>query len=50
VKGQWYYRHRAVDNAGQTIDVLLTAQRDERPELFLLLQHGLREALRDREL
>ena len=29
VKGQWYYLYRAVDKTGQTIDFLLTAQRDE---------------------
>ena len=30
VKGEWCYLYRAVDKAGQTIDFLLTAQRDER--------------------
>jgi len=29
VKGQWYYFYRAVDKTGQTIDFLLTEQRDE---------------------
>src|SRR5881296_112741 len=29
VQGQWYYLYRAVDKTGQTIDFLLTAQRDE---------------------
>src|SRR3989442_7865811 len=29
VKGQWYYLYRAVDKHGQTIDFLLTEQRDE---------------------
>ena len=28
-KGQWNYLYRAVDKTGQTIDFLLTAQRDE---------------------
>ena len=28
IKGQWKYLYRAVDTAGQTIDFLLTAQRD----------------------
>jgi putative transposase len=28
VKGRWYYLYRGVDKAGQTIDFLLTAQRD----------------------
>lgn len=30
IKGQWYYLYRAVDKSGQTIDFLLTKQRDER--------------------
>ena len=30
VKGQWSYLYRAVDKTGQTIDFLLTEQRDER--------------------
>jgi len=29
VKGQWYYLYRAVATSGQTIDFLLTEQRDE---------------------
>jgi len=29
VKGQWFYLYRAVDKTGQTIDFLLTEQRDE---------------------
>ena len=29
IKGQWYYLYRAVDKYGQTIDFLLTEQRDE---------------------
>jgi transposase-like protein len=29
VKGQWRYLYRAVDKHGQTIDFLLTEQRDE---------------------
>lgn len=28
IKGQWKYLYRAVDTAGQTIDLLLTAKRD----------------------
>jgi hypothetical protein len=28
IKGRWYYLYRAVDKTGQTIDFLLTAQRD----------------------
>jgi putative transposase len=30
VKGHWYYLYRAVDKTGQTIDFLLTEQRDEK--------------------
>jgi putative transposase len=29
VKGQWRYLYRAVDKTGQTIDFLLTKDRDE---------------------
>ena len=29
MKGHWYYLYRAVDTTGQTMDFLLTAQRDE---------------------
>ena len=36
VKGQWYYLYRAVDKTGQTIDFLLTAQRDEEAALRFL--------------
>jgi putative transposase len=36
IKGQWYSLYRAVDKTGQTIDVLLTAQRDERVAIRFL--------------
>src|SRR3989441_5713088 len=36
VKGQWYYLCRAVDKHGQTIDFLLTKQRDEEAALRFL--------------
>src|SRR3989449_2323688 len=36
VKGQWYYLYRAVDKHGQTIDFLLTKQRDEEAALRFL--------------
>src|SRR4029453_6746722 len=36
VKGQWYYLYRAVDKTGQTIDFLLTEQRDEQAALRFL--------------
>jgi putative transposase len=29
VKGQWHYLYRAIDKSGQTIDFLLTEERDE---------------------
>ena len=36
VKGQWRYLYRAVDKQGQTIDFLLTEQRDEEATLRFL--------------
>src|SRR5678815_5165377 len=49
VKGQWYYLYRAVDKTGQTIDFLLTEQRDERAaKRFLIkaiLRHGVPEKI-----
>ena len=47
VKGQWRYLYRAVDNTGQTIDVLLTEARDEQAAKRFLTQasrrHGVPE-------
>ena len=47
VKGQWYYLYRTVDKTGQTIDFLLTEQRDERAAQRLLTKairrHGMSE-------
>jgi putative transposase len=47
VKGQWYYLYRAVDKTGQTIDFLLTEQRDEHTaKRFLskaIRRHGVPE-------
>jgi putative transposase len=47
VKGRWYYLYRAVDKIGQTIDFLLTEQRDERAAMRFLIKairrHGLPE-------
>ena len=47
VKGQWYYLYRAVDKTGQTIDFLLTEQRDEEAALRFLKKairrHGVPE-------
>ena len=49
VKGQWYYLYRAVDKTGQTIDFLLTAQRDEETALHFLKKairrHGVPEKI-----
>jgi putative transposase len=35
-KGQWKYLYRAVDKAGNTVDLLLTAKRDRKAALRLL--------------
>jgi len=47
VKGQWRYLYRAVDKTGQTIDFLLTEQRDEQAaKRFLtkaIRRHGVPE-------
>ena len=49
VKGEWRYLYRAVDTCGQTIDFLLTAQRDERAAWRFLTQaihrHGVPETI-----
>jgi len=49
VKGQWRYLYRAVDKHGQTIDFLLTAQRDEEAALRFLKKairrHGVPEKI-----
>src|SRR5215813_6806037 len=49
VKGEWRYRYRAVDKHGQTIDLLLTAQRDEQAaKRFLtktIRRHGVPEKI-----
>src|SRR6266511_816249 len=49
VKGQWYYLYRAVDKIGQTIDFLLTEQRDEpAAKRFLtkaIRRHGVPEKI-----
>ena len=49
IKGQWYYLYRAVDTQGQTIDFLLTAQRDEQAaKRFLtkaIRRHGVLEKI-----
>ena len=49
VKGQWRYLSRAVDTPGQTIDFLLTEQRDEQAaQRFLtkaIRRHGVPETI-----
>ena len=49
VKGHWYYLYRAVEKTGQTIDFLLTAQRDEQAAKRFLIKairrHGVPEKL-----
>jgi putative transposase len=49
VKGQWYYLYRTVDKTDQTIDFLLTEQRDERAALRFLIKairrHGVPEKI-----
>jgi len=49
VKGQWTYLYRAVDKNGQTIDFLLTEQRDERAATRFLTKairrHGTPETI-----
>jgi putative transposase len=49
IKGQWHYLYRAVDKSGQTIDVLLTEQRDEHVAKRFLTQairrHGVPEKI-----
>jgi len=49
VKGQWRYLYRAVDKHGQTIDFLLTEQRDEAAALRFLKKairrHGIPEKI-----
>jgi putative transposase len=49
VRGQWHYLYRAVDKTGQTIDFLLTEQRDEHAaKRFLtkaIRRHGVPEKI-----
>jgi putative transposase len=49
VKGEWYCLYRAVDKTGQTIDFLLTEQRDEHAaKRFLtkaIRRHGVPEKI-----
>src|SRR5918992_2115667 len=49
VKGHWYYLYRAVDKTGQTIDFLLTEQRDREAALRFLKKvirrHGVPEKI-----
>jgi putative transposase len=49
VKGEWRYLYRAVDKQGQTIDFLLTQERDEQAaKRFLtkaIRRHGVPEKI-----
>ncbi len=49
VKGEWRYLYRAVDKQGQTIDFLLTEQRDQEAALRFLTKairrHGVPEKI-----
>lgn len=47
VKGHWKYLHRAVDKSGQTIDFLLTGQRDEQEAMRFkaIHRHGVPETI-----
>jgi putative transposase len=49
VKGQWRYLYRAVDKSGQTIDFLLTEERDEQAATRFLTKairrHGVPEKI-----
>ena len=49
VKGEWRYLYRAVDKHGQTIDFLLTEQRDQEAALLFLKKairrHGVPEKI-----
>src|SRR5207248_10779266 len=49
VKGEWRYLYRAVDKQGQTIDFLLTEQRDQEATLRFLIKairrHGVPEKI-----
>jgi putative transposase len=49
VKGEWTYLYRAVDKTGQTIDFLLTEQRNERAATRFLTKairrHGVPEKI-----
>jgi transposase-like protein len=47
IKGQWRYLYRAVDSEGNTVDFLLTANRDKKAALRFfkkaMRQHGGRD-------
>jgi len=48
VKGEWRYLYRAVDKTGQTIDFLLTEQRDEPAALHFLTKAIRRHGVPDK--
>ena len=53
IKGKWKYLYRAVDKAGDTVDFLLTAKRDQRAALRFLRKaigrHGCAREDHDRQ-
>ena len=50
VKGQWRYLYRAVDKTGQTIDFLLTKERDEKAAKRFLTKAIRRNGVPERSL
>jgi putative transposase len=48
VKGKWSYLYRAVNKAGQTVDFLLTEQRDERAAMHFLTKAIRRHSAPDK--
>ena len=48
VKGQWKYLYRAVDKAGHTVDVLLTAKRGRKAALRVLHKAIVQSGLPDK--
>ena len=48
MKGEWNYLYRAVDKSAQTLDLLLTAQRDERAAARCLAKAMRRHGVPDK--
>jgi transposase-like protein len=49
VKGAWKYLYRAVDKAGATVDFLLTARRDRKALIWVLMGPDRGFAVESRE-